>query len=227
MSNRQFVSMKVLKVEEGLKEMVVEKKYTVRGENGKKQNQVGPASGPLKLIPSIEDVTIESKSDEHMVLPYSPYMKHIHPRASDKHQVTFLVDGSFLTYLPSPSEFSIDTENIVVYDPENRHQLFFKRDVAGEDISTSHSSLWFCTSLQSSKTVPLLRCEQVGTGIIDDIPIDNLSYAIRNQDLKSVPPYTTTPSSAHTTSSHSNKMLHKKHGKADVSDHIHSSMSHG
>jgi hypothetical protein len=228
MSSHQTVMMKIFKVEEGVKEMVVDKKYKVRGENGKTQQQSGPSSGPLKLIPSIEDVTIESKSEDHMVLPYSPYMKHIHPRAIPN-QTCFLVDGSFLTYLPSPSEFTSDLVSPVEYDHDSCHRLFFKRDV---DFTDSNVSLWFCTSLQSSKNDPILRCEQVGTGIIEEIPLGNLAYAIRTHDEKAIAPYiVSTPTSLSMPSQSGpgiKKMQNKKHGKVDAAldqDHIHTSSS--
>jgi len=215
--------------------MVVDKKYRMRGENGKMTKMSGPQSGPLKNIPSTESFSpLVLKSEDHMILPYAPFMKHIHPRAGS-HEVQFMIDGSFVTYYPSASEFLPDLAESVQNDTEIRHKLFFKRDDLVDDKVSSNTSLWFCISVQSSKNEPLLRCEQVGTGITEDIPIGDLVYAKRVNDEKSIAPYGMWQDSSSSTNfsidqlpSQSGpgikKMQNKKHGKADATldqEHIH------
>lgn len=221
MSAGQRVMLKVLCVEEGMMEICADSKWKCFGENGKAQNAQGPMASVLKSVPPVDNAHIELKSDHHMVLPYRPYMKHIHPRANSSSMAAFVVEGSMLHYLPCTSEFEIDQSSTVEYSQDSRHQLFFKLDESGEAIS---NSLWFCTSLQSAKIEQLLRCEEVGTNVTEDIPVQRLCYAMRKDDSKAISPYDMPSKPALAAQAHSaqhaaSKTAQKKHGKMDANIH--------
>lgn len=135
-SNKQVVMMKVLKVDEGVMEMIVEKKWSVRGgEGGKKVTRCAGHAGVLKTIPVLDAgaAKLQVKSDDHMVLPYVAYMKRMfHPRASNERMSEFLVDGSELIYRPTTQEFEIDEErSAVIGDPHDcKGSLFFRTEGA-------------------------------------------------------------------------------------------------
>jgi hypothetical protein len=236
-SNIQVVMLKVLYVDEGLMEMVVESKYRARGENGKMLTQIGRNSNPLKYLPSIADVHIPLKSDDHMVLLYSPFMKYLHPSASKEAWSEFSFSGASLTYIPSPSEFTPELETTVESsDPEVRHNLFFRREELPEDPedfdweSSSYPSsmhLWWGTTIKSSKLEPLLRCEQIGSSLIEEIPFHALVFATRKFHATAVAPYEQSTSSQEGTSHTAHKGHVKKHGKGDALEqaNIHSAYS--
>jgi len=249
----QLVKMRVVKVDEGAKEMVVERKgMKVMGEANKPSKNAS-SHGFLKSLPVVESSSIALKSDQHVILPYEPYMKQVHPRCSSTSCpfISFSLDGSLLTYLPSPTEFEFEDAQDVAYDPSSRHMLFFKRqeeddqeETATKDTTfSSHAShfdssrtsassptphkepraaLWYCSSLQSSKGEKLLRCEEVSSGVSEDIPVDRLAYAVRESDETCLTPYTDDDRQSTSAASSSSSKLHqKKHGKADASlDHV-------
>lgn len=248
-ATNQLVMLKVLMVEEGIREMIVEKKWrTLGGKEGapnsaRSQTFEGKHASLMKNVAYTETSPLTLKSDAHMVLPYIPYAKHIHPRCSRDRMAIFLVEGSTLSYLPSPQEFFLAEGKDVDYDQDARHQLFFKLSEAqstsaqeepfetraspsygapsalamsseeaqmtneggsaSPTITTRRMSkeknvattsqpsndLWFCTSLQSTKARRLLRCENVQTGVTEDIPVEQLGYALRKCDDLAIAPY--------------------------------------
>jgi len=226
------VMMKVLMVDEGLKEMIVESKYRARGgeKNGKVSWQTGRSSAPLKNLPMIDDAHLELRSEEHMVLIYEPWMKRVHPRASKENWVEFDVSGSRLMYHPAPSEYVPDmTANAT---SEMRHEMFFKREeMSEEQLDASfdwHSCLtyptslhlWWASSVLSAKGNPVMKCEQVGSSIIEEIPLSALAPASHRHPLSfAADPYLP-DSHYYPLSSHaSGHQATKKHGKHDALEH--------
>lgn len=222
------VMFKVLMVDEGLKEMIVESKYRVVGEKkGKVSWQTGRGSAPLKNLPLIDDAHLELHSEDHMVLIYEPYMKRVHPRASSERWVEFDVAGSRLMYLPSPSEFVPDmTANA---SSDMRHELFFKRDEMNEEqleddfdwhATTTYPAslhLWWSTSPISAKGNPAMKCEQVGSSVLEEIPLADLAPA-SHRDLNTLAVHPYLPDSHyHAVASHGQHL--KKHGKHDALEH--------
>lgn len=267
----QLVMLKVLCVEEGMMEMVVEKKWRTvggkeKGATAKAQTFEGPTASIMKNVAHIETSSVPLKSETHMVLPYRPYAKHIHPRCSgDGKMIMFQLEGSMLYYVPTPAEFDMDTETAVQHDQDSRFKLYFKLERGEEEAIESgsapsemigeggmhpethapHGDLWFCTSLQSSNKIPLLRCENVSSGITEDIPLDRLLCAVRKCNDLGIGPYAElmarhvaeeeeammghkggkgkSPQMAPSGPA-KNKLPQKKHGKADASldrDNIH------
>jgi len=266
-TTKQLVMMKVLKVEEGVMEMIVEKRWNVvGGEGGKKVTKSVGRNGLLKSIPMMDESVsqLKTKSDDHMLLPYVPYMKRMHPRASATRMCEFEVEGSNLVYRPSPSEFEVDEErSAVIGDPhECKGCLFFRMEGAKPVLDAegmqemkqatsameaespakvtspaaaaaraSTRSLWICNSIQSGgrrDVNPMLRCEEIGTGVTEDIPLASLTYAKRIDDAKAVHPYTA-EDELHTaaTMQHATKTGHKtslsKKGKGDADPTLHHS----
>jgi len=208
-------------------DMVVEKKWRAQEANGKMQNANGPNASFLKNVPTHDNSTVELKSDQHMLLPYRPFMKYLHPRAGDK-MTSFEIDGSMLTYRPMPHEFMIDKERMVSYDNESKHQLMFKMEEGEtEDSDVEGKTLWYCTSLQSGKADQLLRCEEVGSSNQEDIPVQRLMFATRKCDDKCSGLYSPSAHAA-AMSSGMHKTGVKKHGKSEAhhQENIHTSYPH-
>jgi hypothetical protein len=208
---------KVLCVEEGVMEMAVESKWRFFGENGKSQQAQGPQASVLRTVPPMDDTHIDLRSENHMLLPYQPYQKHVHPRANSQ-PATFVVEGSTIHYLPSPQEFEPDTESTVEYHQDSRQTLYFKLDETGQ---ADRNSLWFCTSLQSGKSGQLLRCEEVGTNVIEDIPVQRLCFAMRKSDEKCISPYDKESfiSSTSSSATMAKSKASQKKGKMDANTH--------
>jgi len=233
MLNANGIAMfKVLFVEEGVFEMVVEKKFRVQAENGKMTNAVGPQASILKNFPLVTPSNYDILDANHMALTYRPFARRLHPRVTDR-SVSFTVEGSTLTYLPTPGEFKVDPEGAVSFDQDAKGELFFRMET-DDPSSLDLNSLWHCISLETSKgEQQLLRCEQVGTNIVEDIPVDRLFYAVRISDCKAVKQYAgggsqsskEVPAFPSQSGPGKAKMIRKKHGKADATDHeqIHTS----